>query len=202
MPTRCYLPLGTAALGQAPLPCPGVCTKPARNRTSLGPHPGTSRLNKINDLGGVCQEVWILAHAYKQTGARDDAKRALDDALKTAERQGDQSLLLRVREVELIIDVTGRPRSERIRDLEALRILYTDAADLFEAARVGTLVTAEYIFGGDYSNAARISRDALEVFTNVGDEFGIRIARLNLAAALRARHKLSVSGEKFVGRIV
>jgi tetratricopeptide (TPR) repeat protein len=138
------------------------------------------------ETGHSTQEVYALlnlAHAYKQTGARDDARRALDDARNTANRQGDQALLLRVREMELAIDVTSKARNERIRDLDALRRSYADVGDFFNAARVGTQVAAEYIFGGEYTNAARISREALEVFTDVGDEFGIRIARLNLAAA-------------------
>lgn len=139
------------------------------------------------EIGHSDQEVYALlslAYSYKQIGARDDASRALDDARSAAKRQENQELLLRVREIDLVIDVAARPQGERIRDLEALRKTLADAGDFFNAARVGTLVTPEYIYRRDYENAASISREALDVFTNLGDEYGIRVARLNLAAAL------------------
>ena len=86
--------------------------------------------------------------------------------------------------MEAVLDLGNRPRSERIAELEALRNSYGQQGDRFNAARTGTLVTAEYIFAGNYRSAEKVSREVLEVFRQVGDEYGLRIARLNLAAAL------------------
>ena len=125
-----------------------------------------------------------LAFACKQTGARDDADRALVQARAIAESMNEPAYLLRVREMEVLLDVGDSPRNERIVELNALRNLYAENSDLFNAARTGTLLAAEYISGGDYQNAEKVSRDVLQVFNEFGDEHGQRVARLNLAAAL------------------
>ena len=125
-----------------------------------------------------------LAFALSQTGARDDAGRALERARNTVERLNEPFHSLRLREMEAVIDTGDRPRSERIADFNALRNSYIENGDLFDAARTGTLLTAEYISGGDYQSAERVSREVLQVFKDFGDEYGVKVARLNLAAAL------------------
>ena len=86
--------------------------------------------------------------------------------------------------MEVLLDVGDSPRNERIVELNALRNLYAESNDLFNAARIGTLLAAEYISGEDYLSAEKVSRDVLQVFNEFGDEHGKRVARLNLAAAL------------------
>ena len=125
-----------------------------------------------------------LALAYKQTGSKADAVCALDQARATAKRLNEPVHYLRVREMEAVLNIGDRPRKERIAELEALRNLCTENNDLFNAARTGTLLTAEYTFGQDFLRAERISREVLQVFNDLGDEYGKRVARLNLAAAL------------------
>ena len=125
-----------------------------------------------------------LAFAFKQTGARDDACHALDQARVTAESLNESAHLLRVKEMEAILDIHTKPRSERIADLKTLRDLCVENSDFFNAARTGTILTAEYISGGDFQSAEKISREVLEVFNDLGDEYGKRVARLNLAVAL------------------
>ena len=125
-----------------------------------------------------------LAFASKQTGARDDAGRALDQARATAERLNEPAHFLRVKEMEAVLNIGDRPRSERIAELNALRNSCAENSDLFNAARTGTLLTAEYISGGDYQSAEKVSREVLQVFSDFGDEYGMRAARLNLAASL------------------
>ena len=125
-----------------------------------------------------------LALAFKQTGARDDAGRALDQARATAESLNEPAHFFRVREMEAVLDIGDRPRSERIAELNALRNSCAENSDLFNAARTGTLLVAEYLSGGDYQSAEKVSREALQVFNDFGDEHGNRVARLQLAAAL------------------
>ena len=125
-----------------------------------------------------------LAFAFKQTGARDDACRALDQARVTAERLNESAHFLRVKEMEAVLDIDAKPRSERIADLNTLRDLCVENSDVFNAARTGTILTAEYISGGDFQSAEKVSREVLEVLNDLGDEYGKRVARLNLAVAL------------------
>ena len=125
-----------------------------------------------------------LAFSFRQTGARDDARRALDQARVTAERLNESAHFLRVKEMEAVLDIDNRPRSERIAELNTLRDLCVENSDFFNAARTGTILTAEYISGGDFQSAEKVSRQVLEVFNDLGDEYGKRGARLNLAVAL------------------
>ena len=125
-----------------------------------------------------------LASALRQTGAIEDASSALNDARATAQRLNEPSQLLWVREVEAALNIDGRPRGERIAELIALRHAFTENDDLFSAARTGLLLTSEYLSGGDYDEAEMTSRQALKVFTELGDEHGARVTKLNLAAAL------------------
>ncbi len=125
-----------------------------------------------------------LAFAFKQTGARNDAGCTLDQARATAKKLNEPAYFLRVREVEAVIDIGDRPRSERIAELNALRNLCVKNSDLFNAARTGTLLSTEHLFGEDFQNAEKVSREVLQEFNDLGDEYGKRVARLNLAAVL------------------
>ena len=125
-----------------------------------------------------------LAFAFKQTGARDDAVSALNQARDSAERLKKAAYFLRVKEMETVLDIGDRPRGKRIAELHALRNSCTENSDLFNAARIGGLLTAEYISGGDYQSAEKVSREVLKVFSDFGDEHGKRVARLHLAGAL------------------
>ena len=136
------------------------------------------------DLEERLSALLALSFALKQTGAKDDAGHALDHARATAEKMNEPAHFLKVKEMEAVLDIGGRPRSERIAELNALRNSYVENNDLFNAACTGTLLTAEYIFGGYYQSAEKVSREVLQVFNDFGDEYGKRIARLNLAAAL------------------
>ena len=125
-----------------------------------------------------------LASAFRQTGDRDDAACALDQARATADRLNEPVHCFRVKEVEIILDIGHRPRSERIVELNALRKSCAENGDLFSSARIGTILTTEYISEGDYQSAEKLSREVLQVFNEFGDEYGGRVARLNLAVAL------------------
>ena len=125
-----------------------------------------------------------LAFAFKQTGSRADADRAINQARAVAEEIAEPVYLIRLREMEALLGIGEGPRSSRIAELNALRSLYIDNRDDFNSARTGTLLAAEYIAEGDYQSAENVSREILQVFNELGDEHGIRVARLNLAAAL------------------
>lgn len=139
------------------------------------------------ESGEIEKELYshlALALAYKQTGSIPGSACALDQARVTAKRLNEPVHYLRVREVEAVLNIGDKTRKERIAELEALRNLCTENDDLFNAARTGTLLTAEYTFGQDFLAAEQMSREVLQVFTDLGDEYGKRVARLNLATAL------------------
>ena len=125
-----------------------------------------------------------LAGALRQTGATVAARAALDDARGIAEAQGDPVSSLWVAEVEAALGLDKRTRTERIGHFEVLRERCLERNDGFSAARTGTLLTAEYIAARDYGRAEVVARDVLSRFKELGDEYGARIARLNLASAL------------------
>lgn len=130
------------------------------------------------------QALLALAYALKQTGANDDVVQALSQARETANRLNDPACFLWLRETEAVIDVGDRPRAERMAELTSLRNVFIEHGDIFNSARTGTLLAAEYISGRDFRTAASISRETLSVFSDLGDEYGKRVARLNLLAGL------------------
>ena len=106
-----------------------------------------------------------LAFVLKQTGARDDAGRALDQVRAIAERLNEPAHFLRVREMEAVLDLGDRPRSKRIAELNALRNSCTENNDLFNAACTGTLLTAEYILRTRFSERRKgIARGSAGVY--------------------------------------
>ena len=125
-----------------------------------------------------------LTWALRQTGAQDGARAALDRAQALAEAEADESALVRIKEVEVALGADDRPQTERVEDLERLRHRCVESGDSFGVARVGTLLTVEYIAGGMHRRAAGVARQVVALFEDMGDDFGRRVARLNLAVAL------------------
>ncbi len=130
------------------------------------------------------QALLALAYALKQTGASDGVVQALEQARETANRLNEPACFVWLREMEAVLDIGDRPRTERIAELASLRNMFAENGDIFNAARSGTLLAAEYISGRDFRSAASVSREALRVFSDLGDQVGKRVASLNLLAAL------------------
>ena len=80
-----------------------------------------------------------LALAYRQTGSKDDAARALDQAKTTAEKLKDPAQLFRLREVQIALNIENKPRNERIKELKELKKFSTENADSFHSACTGLL---------------------------------------------------------------
>ena len=165
------------AVNQAVLMGGGAPAIPVFRRQSELAKERGARGNQLHALLG-------LAFACKQTGSRDDAGRAIDQAKAVAEELQEPAYLIRVREMEALLDIGESPRSNRISELSALRNLYADNEDYSNVARIGTVLAAEYIADGDYLSAEKASRESQRVFDELGDEHGKRASRLNLAAAL------------------
>ncbi len=125
-----------------------------------------------------------LASAYRQTGAVEEAGCALREAGATAELLGQPSHTARVREMEAALNIRNQAREQRITELKALYESCRESGDPFSALRTGLLLGSEYLLGGDYERARRISRENVARSGELGDELGSRISRLHLAASL------------------
>jgi len=142
------------------------------------------RARALGQTKGQVGRLLALAYVLKQVGARDEAGRMLLEAEDAASNEGDDWQLLSVEEMILVLDLKETPRAERIRKLAALRVSYAKLDDAFSAARIETILTTEYISASDYPSAERIARETLSFFSSIGDEYGSRIARVNLATSL------------------
>ena len=130
------------------------------------------------------QALLNLALALEQTGNTDTALTTLREARAIAREHDEPQFTLRVREAEAIMALHDRPRSERIDEFKTLRNACVERGDTFNAARTGTLLTAEYISADDFDLAHSMAREVLAEFKSLGDEYGVRLAQLNLAAGL------------------
>lgn len=125
-----------------------------------------------------------LAWALRQVGATADALATLDSARHLSDACGDPATALWVKEAEIGLGIDAKLMTERIAELKALRRRCTEKGDYFSSARAGTLLAVEYIAGRDYQRAEVVARDVVRIFRDLGDEYGHRIGRLNLASAL------------------
>jgi tetratricopeptide (TPR) repeat protein len=91
----------------------------------------------------ILHALLSLAFALKQTGSRLEAANALEQARDVAAKLKVASYVLRVKEMEAVLDLHNRPRSERISELESLRNSYNEQGDQFKSARTGTKAPAD-----------------------------------------------------------
>ena len=124
-----------------------------------------------------------LAYALGQAGEGAKAQAALMRAQATA-RVTSPVLRLRVREVEIIVGMSQSRRGVRIEGLERVVAEYDNLGETFHAARVRTLLAKEYIDERRFEDAVVVCRNALQVMRDLGDEFGVGVALVDLAAAL------------------
>ena len=124
-----------------------------------------------------------LAYALAQGGENVEASSALERAQGAV---GEESpvLGLLVREVEIMVGMSGCLRGVRIEALERVVAEYEHLGETFHAARARTVLGKEYIDEKRFEDAAVVSRAAHQVFRDFGDQYGVGIASINLAAAL------------------
>jgi tetratricopeptide (TPR) repeat protein len=134
------------------------------------------------DRVGEVQSLMILAQSLEQSGDHSAATDMIERSRAVA--VGDAELLLSIRELELGMAVERLGDPLLTPELEALRARYQSSGRPFDAGRMSVLLSVQYIAGEDFVQAAEAARSALETFTALGDAYGIRSAKLNLASAL------------------
>jgi tetratricopeptide (TPR) repeat protein len=122
-----------------------------------------------------------MAQVYRQLGQSARAREALSEASAAAQASRDPYLDLRVTETRLEFEV---PHGGGISEFLALRQQYVESGRSFDAARISLQLSVVYIEGSQYEEAVSVLEEPLNVFAGLGDQYGIRLAKLNLAAAL------------------
>ncbi len=138
-----------------------------------------------------------LDHGPKEVVARISAAQAMQElgdltgalgqiglAKSRAEEMDDRRMGLMVREAELTLRLVPMSVVDRASALASLRQAYSMEGYDFESARTATALAELYVKAEMPAESEGPSRDALAYFSAVGDRYGQRVARANLAAAL------------------
>ncbi len=167
--------------------CEGVLDKAAHEAALRGGGAAAVRVfrrmvERARKRVGAAEEVYSLvnlSYALAQIGSRTDARNVLEAAESTA--GDDEELLLRVQEGRTLL---SRVPDERIAKFLALREAHALRDDPFSEVRICTQLTAEYITNDRFVEAEETARVALEYFSAAGDQYGVQLAKVNLAVAL------------------
>ena len=124
------------------------------------------------------------AQALQEHGDLPGAREQIGLARSRAEEVDDRRVGLIVREAELTLKLVPMSVGDRVSALASLRDAYSMAGYDFEAARTATALAELYIKTEMLAESEGPSRDALAYFSAVGDSYGQRVTRVNLAAAL------------------
>ena len=124
------------------------------------------------------------AQALRELGDLTGAREQIGLARSRGEEVDDGRIGLIVREAELTLRLVPMSVVDRVSALASLREAYSTAGYDFESARTATALAELYIKAEMLAESEGPSRDALAYFSSVGDRYGQRVARVNLAAAL------------------
>ncbi len=124
------------------------------------------------------------AQALQERGDLNGARDQIGLARSRAEEVDDPRLGLIVREAELTLKLVPMSVADRASALADLRDAYSMNGFAFESARTATALAELYIKAEMLTDSEGPLRDALAYFSDVGDMYGQRVARVNLAAAL------------------
>ena len=125
-----------------------------------------------------------LAQALQQIGDLGGAEEQIEQARTRAHAVDDHRVTLVVREAELTLRIGTMSVEERLLAIASLCDDYAENGNEFEAARTATALAESYIQAGMFEEAEARSRSALNYFVAVGDRYGQRVARTNLAVSL------------------
>jgi tetratricopeptide (TPR) repeat protein len=127
-----------------------------------------------------------LAQAYEMTGDNAAAQSEMSRARLEAQNM-PEDLRLFVEGAALTFEASLTLTSEAISKLAAHCDTLLEAGRTWDAARISISLSCHYINVHDSAKAESEARRALAVFEEVGDDYGVDIARRNLASALVAQ---------------
>jgi tetratricopeptide (TPR) repeat protein len=127
-----------------------------------------------------------LAQAEQQLGHKERSLNVLKEADEVAQSSKQRRLVLLVREMTLWQKATSSLSPESLAETYLLRDEYRDNGDQLAYARVMLEISALMIRLDEYVKAVNESEKALKAFEEIGDQYGLSLARRNLASALSA----------------
>jgi tetratricopeptide (TPR) repeat protein len=146
-----------------------------------------AKVERAKTRGNVEELVFAhlaLAEALQQIGDIAEAQESIARARATVEEADDSDLNIRIREVELILQLSKGANSGAVDQLRSLKNQYAEAGDEFNTARIALSLSAEYIAAQEPDSALGAAQEAFRMFMSLGDDYGARLARLNLVSAL------------------
>lgn len=157
------------------------------------------RVERARAIGDQTEEVHgllALAETLRQTGSLEEAAQVLSNSSTAVQQSHNRNLALQVEEVGLRLDIPQRSRGERVSELNAIREKYAASGEEFDAARVATILSAEHIGLEEFDLAEQAASAALRYFEDIGDDYGQRVARVNLRVAISGLGDRTPNGGK------
>ncbi len=127
-----------------------------------------------------------LAEAEQQLGHNEQSLQAIEEADQIALGSMQAPLVRLVREAKLWQKATGSLDQQSLAEIHQLRDEYREQKDTLSFARLTLELSALMIRLDRYTEAVDESRRALQAFAEMGDRYGVSLAKRNLASALTA----------------
>ena len=124
-----------------------------------------------------------LAQTYEHTGDLTSAKKYLAAAQEAAKNLSS-GIVLAVREAELSFEARRTHLPNAITQLRKFKKELADAGNRWTSARVAIDISVSLINSHDGAGAEKEAREALQIFEELDDSYGVDVARRNLASAL------------------
>ncbi|MGN6149246.1 MAG: hypothetical protein ACTHPD_11950, partial [Rhizomicrobium sp.] len=134
-----------------------------------------------------------LSYALEQMGNLSRADELLLSARKLAEGLGADALET-VEDIQVGQQAKRTLAPEDVAKLRGVYEKYKEEGRSFDQAKVGLELSAIYMGTKEYERSVEILRPTLAAFEEVGDEYGVDLAKRNLASSLIAEDSDSVEG--------
>ncbi len=145
------------------------------------------QLESVEETGDgqdLVMTLLAIAQIKEQAGFADEAREGSERALAIAEDIGDTALILRAREVRAACLIRQALAPEALEELTELRDIYESDGDLWSCARLDLEKGAILIRMKRYGEAETHTRTCLSLFEQLEDEYGVSLAKRNLASIL------------------
>jgi tetratricopeptide (TPR) repeat protein len=148
------------------------------------------------DWDTAIQSLLNLALASQQAGDLKTSTAAIEEARAILLQSGKKDWAIRIEEAELSLSLIRQGLPDLLERLMRLKEAYGTQDEPFDAARIALTLSMVYVDSAEYELAAEQAKEALYLFEAIGDSYGARTAKFNLASAysgLPSHHDESIS---------